>query len=57
MILSLCFFMCSAHAATLTVTKVADENDNSCNADCSLREAIVAAVSGNNINRVFNVGG
>ena len=30
-------------AATFTVTKTADTNDGSCNADCSLREAIVAA--------------
>jgi len=33
----------TAQAATLTVTKTADTNDNSCNADCSLREAIYAA--------------
>lgn len=30
-------------AATFTVTKTADTNDGSCDADCSLREAIVAA--------------
>lgn len=30
-------------AATFTVTKVADTNDGLCNADCSLREAIIAA--------------
>jgi CSLREA domain-containing protein len=30
-------------AATFTVTKTADTNDGTCNADCSLREAIVAA--------------
>jgi CSLREA domain-containing protein len=32
-----------AQAATFTVTKTADTNDGACNADCSLREAIVAA--------------
>jgi CSLREA domain-containing protein len=32
-----------AHSATLTVTKTTDTNDGTCNADCSLREAIVAA--------------
>jgi len=32
-----------AQAATFTVTKTADTNDGSCNADCSLREAIRAA--------------
>jgi CSLREA domain-containing protein len=38
-----------ASAATRTVTKAADTNDNICNADCSLREAIAAAVSGDKI--------
>ena len=33
----------AAHAATFTVTKTADTNDGTCDADCSLREAIVAA--------------
>jgi CSLREA domain-containing protein len=33
----------AATAATFTVTKTADTNDGACNADCSLREAIVAA--------------
>jgi CSLREA domain-containing protein len=32
-----------AGAATFTVTKTADTNDGVCNADCSLREAAVAA--------------
>lgn len=32
-----------ASAASFTVTKTADTNDGTCNADCSLREAIVAA--------------
>ena len=33
----------TARAATFTVTKTADTNDGTCNADCSLREAILAA--------------
>ncbi|MBT8079470.1 MAG: CSLREA domain-containing protein, partial [Gammaproteobacteria bacterium] len=33
----------TASAATFTVTKTADTNDGSCDADCSLHEAIVAA--------------
>lgn len=33
----------SAPSATFTVTKTADTNDGACNADCSLREAHVAA--------------
>lgn len=37
------------NAATLTVTKIADTNDNVCDADCSLREAIFAASSGDTI--------
>ncbi len=32
-----------APSATFTVTKTADTNDGVCNADCSLREAIIAA--------------
>lgn len=32
-----------AGAATFTVTKETDSNDGACNADCSLREAIIAA--------------
>src|SRR5262245_17974033 len=32
-----------APQATFTVTKIADTNDGTCNADCSLREAINAA--------------
>ena len=34
-----------ASAATFTVTKTADTNDGLCNADCSLREAVIAANS------------
>ena len=33
----------SVEAATYAVTKTADTNDGTCNADCSLREAIAAA--------------
>ena len=32
-----------ARAATFTVTKLTDSNDGTCDADCSLREAVVAA--------------
>jgi CSLREA domain-containing protein len=35
-----------AHAATLTVTKLADTNDGTCDTDCSLREAIAASSAG-----------
>ena len=36
-------------ATTRIVTKTADTSDGACNADCSLREAIAAAVSGDTI--------
>src|SRR5215510_4109048 len=35
--------VCIAHGTTFTVTKTADTNDGFCDADCSLREAIIAA--------------
>ena len=35
--------LASVNGATLTVTKVTDTNDNVCDADCSLREAVFAA--------------
>jgi len=38
-----CLFPLSAGAAVYVVTKTADSSDGSCNADCSLREAILAA--------------
>ena len=38
-----------ARAATLIVTKTSDTNDGVCDADCSLREAIVAAASNDTI--------
>ncbi|MBX3267890.1 MAG: CSLREA domain-containing protein [Acidobacteria bacterium] len=41
--LLLAFLSVSAFAATFTVTKTADTNDGTCDADCSLREAIAAA--------------
>jgi CSLREA domain-containing protein len=37
-----CFGL-TASAATYTVTKTADTNDGTCDADCSLREAVAAA--------------
>jgi CSLREA domain-containing protein len=39
-------------AAVWTVTKSANSNDGACNADCSLREAVAAASSGDTV--VFN---
>ena len=33
----------SVRVASFTVTKTADTNDGTCDADCSLREAIIAA--------------
>ncbi len=37
-------------AGSVLVTKTADTNDGVCDSDCSLREAIAAAVSGNEVN-------
>ena len=37
------------NALSLTVTKIADTNDGVCDADCSLREAIAAAASGDTV--------
>lgn len=39
----------SAMAATLTVTKLEDTDDGVCNADCSLREAVLAGNSGDTV--------
>lgn len=36
----------AAQAATFTVTKTADSNDGTCNADCSLREAVTTTDHG-----------
>ena len=43
MLLSLCHFSSTAHAANFVVSKIADTADGTCNSDCSLREAIIAA--------------
>jgi hypothetical protein len=45
-------FICAtmANAATWTVTKSTNSNDGACNADCSLREAVAAADSGDTVN-------
>lgn len=45
----LLFVAITAQSATFTVTKIADTNDNVCDADCSLREAIFAATSDDSI--------
>ena len=45
-------FGLSANAATWTVTKAANSDDNVCNADCSLREAVFNADSGDTV--IFN---
>ena len=39
----------SGFAATLSVSKTADTSDGTCDADCSLREAITAAIAGDTI--------
>src|SRR4029453_15565903 len=43
------FAAIDTYAATLTVTKVEDTNDGVCDADCSLREAVVAAASADTV--------
>jgi CSLREA domain-containing protein len=46
----LCIFAANySYAATLTVTKTADTNDGVCDADCSLRDAVTAAASGDTV--------
>ena len=42
-------FCATANAANWTVTKAANSNDGSCDADCSLREAVAAADSGDTV--------
>ncbi|HUF04532.1 MAG TPA: choice-of-anchor Q domain-containing protein [Aridibacter sp.] len=43
---ALVFLLCTPlFAATFTVTKIADTNDGTCDADCSFREAVAAAVA------------
>jgi CSLREA domain-containing protein len=39
-LLTILFISGAANAATWTVTKFTDSNDNVCDADCSLREAV-----------------
>lgn len=46
------FIGATANAATWTVTKSTNSNDNICDADCSLREAVFKADSGDTV--VFN---
>jgi len=50
------FAAIETRAATLTVTKIEDTNDGVCDADCSLREAVVAAMSGDTVlfSELFN---
>src|SRR4051812_20248475 len=43
------FAAISTYAANLTVTKIEDTNDGVCDADCSLRVAVVAAASGDTV--------
>ena len=51
-LLTVLLFGLSANAATWTVTKFQNSNDNVCDADCSLREAVFNADSGDTV--VFN---
>jgi CSLREA domain-containing protein len=44
-----------AQAATWVVTKVADTNDGTCDADCSLREAVAAAADGDTVTFAANL--
>ncbi len=50
--LTILFISATANAATFTVTKSTNSNDNVCDADCSLREAVFNADSGDTV--VFN---
>ncbi|MEJ7846877.1 MAG: choice-of-anchor Q domain-containing protein [Pyrinomonadaceae bacterium] len=57
-------FASTADAANWTVTKPSNSNDGACNADCSLREAVAAADSGdtvifdsNLVGQTFTLGG
>jgi CSLREA domain-containing protein len=47
-IFSLFLFSVAANAATYVVTKTADTNDGTCDADCSLREAVAQANAASN---------
>lgn len=55
-ILGLTFFAPTSYAATYTVTKTADTNDGTCDADCSLREAVASANSNSGADTItFNI--
>ena len=43
----------AAQAATFTVTKTDDTADGSCDSDCSLREAVIAANANAGISQAF----
>ena len=49
MLVGVVAFPYSARAASITVTKIADTNDGVCDSDCSLREAIAVASTGDTI--------
>jgi CSLREA domain-containing protein len=49
-VVALALFATASPAGAVTVTKTADTNDHVCNADCSLREAIEAALPGETVN-------
>jgi CSLREA domain-containing protein len=50
------FAAIDSYAAMLTVTKTADTNDGVCDADCSLREAVATAATGDTVvfSKLFN---
>ncbi len=48
-LLAILFIGATANAATWTVTKSTNSNDNVCNADCSLREAVFNTDSGDTV--------
>jgi CSLREA domain-containing protein len=45
------------HAANFTVTKFTDTNDGTCDADCSLREAIIAANASSDLDTITLIAG
>ena len=49
MLVGVVAFPYPARAASITVTKIADTNDGVCDSDCSLREAIAVASTGDTI--------
>ena len=48
-LLTILIISATANAATWTVTKFTNSNDNICDADCSLREAVFNAQSGDTV--------